>query len=126
MPRDLGPIRLPSSLVSTEEAVGALTCELCGSPCTDVEGGRDWTHLEVTREQLFEGGHWLSADFCSQAHAAEWLARPLPEQTPPGEPVPVTWEDRLATAAALSVLLGIAGLFGLGLWTALRFVVGLF
>lgn len=72
------------------------------------------------------GRHWLSADFCTQAHAAEWLGRPLPEPAIPGEPVPTTWVDRVATGVGLSVFFGVIGLFGLGLGTALRFVVGFF
>ena len=80
--------------MSTEIEAGVLPCEVCGRSCTEVDGGRDWTHLEVTREQPFEGGHWLSADFCTQAHAAEWLGRPLPEPaTDAEEPSPTTWAE---------------------------------
>ena len=119
--------RLSSPLVSTEVAVGVVRCEVCGQSCTEVDAGRDWTHLEVTREQPFDGGHWLSADFCTQAHAAEWLGQPLPERgTDEAVPAPTTWADRAAMAGCFSVAAGLAGLIGLGAWTALRFAVDLF
>ncbi len=48
------------------------------SPVDQVDGGREWIHLDVTRADGAEGYDSLWADFCTQAHAAEWLARPLP------------------------------------------------
>ena len=112
--------------MSIEKAVVVLPCEVCAQSCTEVDGGRDWIHLEVTRELPVEGAHWLSADFCTQAHAAEWLGRPLPERAAPGESVPTTWGDRVGAAVGLSVFFGVVGLFGLGTWTAVRFVIDLF
>ncbi|MGY1836917.1 hypothetical protein ACI79P_17635 [Blastococcus sp. SYSU DS0510] len=103
----------------------ASACATCGRPWTDVDGGRSWVHLEVTRHDEADEFRFVDADFCTQQHAAQWLARPLPDPTPPA-PHASTWRDRLA-AAWIVLLLGLGGaLMGLGVWTAGRFVVDLF
>ncbi|MGY2067841.1 hypothetical protein [Blastococcus sp. SYSU DS0619] len=103
----------------------AAACEMCGSPWADVDGGDTWLHLEVTRHDQGGGLDFLDADFCSQEHAARWLARPLPRPQPWAADPPA-WRDRLAaTGAGLAFGLLVA-LTMLGLWTAGRFVVGIF
>ena len=107
--------------MSAPEAAEVLRCDLCGQRCTDVDGGRSWVHLELTREQPVDDLHWWSADFCTQDHAAAWLQRPLPDPfrgAASGEGS--TWGDRLAAAGCLGVVTLLAGLLGLGCWTAVQ------
>ncbi|MGY1760733.1 hypothetical protein ACI79G_00835 [Geodermatophilus sp. SYSU D00779] len=107
----------------TIDPVDAAACATCGRRWTDVDGGRNWLHLEVTRHDRGDGLDFLDADFCSQQHAAEWLHRPLPDPVPP-TPYEMTSSDRLAsTAVGLSFGLVVA-LAVLGLWTFLRFIIG--
>jgi hypothetical protein len=109
--------------VSAAESADVLVCDHCGRSCAAVEEGRDWLHLEVTREQSVDGLHWWEVDFCSQEHAAAWLQAPLPEPIQGnGMTSPTTWTDLVA----LDVLVGILGLFGLGVRTAIRLVISLF
>lgn len=90
-----------------------------------MDEGRGWVHLEVTRSDEAEGLRFLDADFCTQQHAAQWLARPLPDPAPPVLHA-TTWQDRLA-AAWIILLVGLAGVvMGLGVWTAGTFLLGLF
>ena len=103
-----------------------LTCAFCGQVCADVAEGRGWIHLEVTREEPVDDLHWWEVDFCSQAHAAEWLARPLPAPLPHvGQPVRTT-RDRLADAACFAVIALLVALLAVGAWTVAQFVVGMF
>ena len=117
------PLAFP--LVSTPAPAEILTCALCGQACTDVDGGRGWLHLEITREQPVEDLHWWSVDFCSQAHAAEWLQQPMPDPVT-GSPSERTGRDRLADAGCFALFLLLVGLVGLGAWTVVQFLVGLF
>jgi hypothetical protein len=114
--------------VSTPEATGvAITCALCEQRCTEVDGGRGWFHLEVTREEPVDDLHWWEVDFCSQAHAAEWFSRPLPSPSSgSGDVSETTWSDRLAMAGCFAVFVLLAVLSVVGTWTAGRFVAGLF
>ena len=71
--------------------------------------------------------HWWEVDFCSQAHAADWFARPLPSPIrETGEPRPRTAADRWADLGCLLTFSLTLALIGLGLWTAGRFLVGIF
>ncbi|MGY1723449.1 hypothetical protein [Blastococcus sp. SYSU DS0533] len=97
-------------------------CATCGRPWADVDGGRGWLHLEVTRSDDVDGLRFLDADFCTQQHAAQWLARPLPDPVPTAPPA-TTWDDRLATAWVTLLVLLVAALTGLGVWTAGRFLL---
>jgi hypothetical protein len=107
----LGATPLASPSVSTSESTDVLVCDRCGRPCTEVEDGRNWLHLEITREQSIDSCHWWEVDYCSQAHAAEWLSGPLPEPVrDTGTPSPTRWDDVVAFAVVLVIL----GLFGLG------------
>jgi hypothetical protein len=108
--------------VSTSESTRALVCDHCGQPCTDVDGGRDFVHLEVTRERPVDGTHWWEVDFCSQEHAAAWLSEPLPERNPGEGTTAAAWENALGIA----VVLAFVGIFGLGVWTAIRLLISLF
>jgi hypothetical protein len=92
-----------------EEAAG---CGICDRRWTEVDGGRAWIHLEVTRSDGADGYDYLWADFCTQAHAAEWLARPLPPviRGPAGPTVQTSWSERLLTVA---LVLGTAWALGL-------------
>jgi hypothetical protein len=111
--------------VTLPDRADASACATCGRPWTDVDGGRSWVHLEVTRQDEGDELRFVDADFCSQQHAAQWLARPLPDPAPPA-PHPMTWQDRLAVAGVVLLLLLVAALTGLGVWTAGRFLVDLF
>jgi hypothetical protein len=112
---------------ASDSAEIALTCASCGRQCVEVDGGRGWFHLEVTREEPVDDLHWWEVDFCSQAHAADWFARPLPSPIrETGEPRPRTGADRWADLGCLLTFSLALALIGLGLWTAGRFLVGLF
>jgi hypothetical protein len=103
----------------------ASLCAACGRPWTDVDGGRNWLHLEVTRDDGGDGLDFLDVDFCSQEHAAEWLQRPLPAPVR-APPYRMSWRNHVAaTGVALSFGL-VAGLAVLGLWTAVRFILDFF
>ncbi|MCF6507586.1 hypothetical protein E9549_09230 [Blastococcus sp. MG754426] len=102
----------------------ASACATCGRPWADVDGGRGWLHLEVTRSDEAEGLRFLDADFCTQEHAAQWLARPLPDPVAP-ELHGATWPDRLAAAWVVLLVVLAAALTGLGAWTAGAFLLGL-
>ncbi|RBY79407.1 hypothetical protein DQ239_07250 [Blastococcus sp. TF02-09] len=79
----------------------------------------------MTRHDELDRLDFLDVDFCSQEHAAEWLRRPLPALS--SEPVyTVSARDRLVDAG-LALFFGLLiALAVLGVWTAGRFVVGLF
>ena len=111
--------------MATVDTAAASDCAVCGQPWTEVDGGRTWLHLEVTRSDELHRPDFLDADFCSQEHAAEWLRRPLP--TPASAPLrTVTTRDRLVDIGlALRVALVVA-LALLGLWTLGRFLVDLY
>jgi hypothetical protein len=64
----------------------AAACALCGRRIDEVDGGAGWMHLEITRRDPPEDFEYLDADLCTQAHAAEWLSRPLPPPPPPISP----------------------------------------
>jgi hypothetical protein len=83
------------------------TCAVCGRRVAEVDEGEDWLRLEVTRGDLPDDREYVDADFCTQAHAAEGLSRPLP---PPAPVVPVRagWRERLfGVAFAFCVLWGL-------------------
>ncbi len=81
----------------------AARCEICHRPWTEVDGGREWIHLDVTRADGAEGYDSLDADFCTQAHAAEWLTRPLPPviRGPAAARVQGSLSERLSTVALI-------------------------
>jgi hypothetical protein len=115
--------------VSSSESVDVLLCALCDRPCTEVDGGRDWYHLELTREQPVSGVHWWSVDFCTQGHAAAWLGAPLPAPvtTGDGQAENRTWRDAVLEGVVFSAVSVLTlGLWGLGAWTAVRFLINLF
>jgi hypothetical protein len=114
--------------VSAPESTSvALTCAFCGRACVDVDGGRGWFHLEVTREEPVDDLHWWEVDFCSQSHAAEWFARPLPSPVRgDGSPAERTARDRLADAGCFAAVAFVVVVLGAGAWTVGEFVVGLF
>jgi hypothetical protein len=68
--------------VHLDDPEDAATCTLCGRKWSEVQGGAGWLHLEVTRGDGSDGLDWLNEDFCTQAHASEWLERPLPPVSP--------------------------------------------
>ena len=104
------------------DAADAAVCATCGRPWSQVEGGRTWLHLEVTRDDGAGGLDFLDVDFCSQDHAADWLREPLPAPTP-ADPYRMTVRDRLAVTGA-GVAFGVVALLAmLGLWTVGRFVI---
>ncbi|MBJ7452747.1 MAG: hypothetical protein JHC71_11780 [Blastococcus sp.] len=109
----------------TVDTADASDCAVCGQPWTEVDDGIRWLHLEVTRHDESDRLDFLDADFCSQEHAAEWLRRPLP--APASEPLhTVTSRDRLVDMGFVLLIGLLIALAVLGLWTAGRFVVGLF
>lgn len=99
---------------------GADSCRHCGAVVTDEQG----VWLEVQRSVPGEDD-WTDYDggsFCSQEHAAAWLAQPLP---PPERPtVEESPRRRLAEVASwtLGVLVAVyaVGLMLVGSWTIVR------
>ncbi len=112
--------------MSAPESTPVLTCSLCGQPCLEVDGGRGWLHLEVTREERVGGEHWWEVDFCSQEHAAEWFARPLPPPAGAVEPPAGTVGDRLATLGCFAVFALVVVVLAVGTWNVASFVLSLF
>jgi len=109
----------------TVDTADASDCAVCGQPWTEVDEGSRWLHLEVTRHDDSDRPDFLDVDFCSQEHAAEWLRRPLP--APATAPLyTVTRRDQLVDIGVVLLLVLVVALAALGLWTAGRFVVGLF
>lgn len=112
---------------TSESPAVVLACAFCGQSCADVDGGRGWFHLEVTREEPVDNLHWWEVDFCSQEHAAAWFARPLPSPLRADGTGPErTAGDRWADAGCFATFASVVGLVGLGAWSLGEFVVGLF
>lgn len=110
---------MPRSRKQTEEDD---RCPVCGRLWEEADQA-DWVFLEVTRHTPDGRPGWTSEGFCSQAHAAEWLAQPLP----PFEPVtfmPRTARDRLADFGLMALfgvpaILALVGLVAIGNWLGL-------
>jgi hypothetical protein len=93
----------------TADLENSATCPVCDRPIAEVDGGADWLHLEVTRGDSPGDFEYIDADFCTQAHAAEWLSEPLPTPSP-SELVPVGRRERW-----LGILLAFCALWAVGL-----------
>ncbi len=103
------------------EADENLRCDLCGRSIAEVDGGRDELRVELTRDDG-DLQFWVG-DFCTQAHAAEWLQRPLPEAISPSPPPrSTTWRDRLADVGLFVAAAWVLVLLLLGSWTVAQFV----
>jgi hypothetical protein len=115
-----GSLALSIVGVDAEEAA---VCAVCGRRIVDVDGGADWLHLEITRGELPEAPEYVDASFCTQAHAAEWLSRPLP---PPPPPVPMrkNWRERFLLVAFAVCATWAAGLMLLGAYALVRLLGG--
>ena len=99
------------------------SCDQCGTAWLEGEPPGDWLALEITRGDGAGDVNWVDADFCSQAHAAEWLTRPLP----PSKPIqmfPRTWRDRLTDGLVLGLFLGAGALMLLGFYALVRLLGG--
>lgn len=61
--------------------------------------------------------------FCSQAHAAEWFRQPLPDPVPgPAKRHRASIADRLPVIAIGAVVVWMALLALIGLWTVIRWL----
>ena len=110
-----------------QQPPAVLPCASFGRACTGVDEGRGWFHLEITREEPVDDLHWWEVDFCSQAHAADWLARPLPSPLrADGQPGPTTAADRWAAAGCFALFALVVVVLFVGSWSVAEFVVGLF
>jgi hypothetical protein len=97
-------------------------CPVCDRLWTE-EDQATWLFLEVTRYTSDGRPGWDSESFCSQSHAAQWLAAPLP----PFDPVTEyhgTARDRLAELgflALFAVLVAVmcVGFFAISDWLGL-------
>jgi hypothetical protein len=100
------------------------TCDLCGRAAPPPHEGGVGVTLELSgRVHDGEWGDWF-VGFCSQEHAAEWLARPLPPPEGAGGPTPsTTWGDRAASAGCALVLLVVVAVLVVGTWTTVRFLL---
>lgn len=99
------------------------TCATCERPVVEVNRGADWTHLEVIRGDPPEDVQYLDADFCTQAHAAEWLSGPLPTPSPPASVEVPRRERLLAWVLAFCALWAVA-LMVLGAYALVRLLGG--
>jgi len=105
---------------------GRGVCRFCGVPLPQ----DDWIGLEISREGLLATGvrtdvESLNAVFCSQEHAARFLAQPLPPlcprpPTPPRSPV----REALELIAIIAGGIVTVGLVGIGAWTVVQWFVG--
>jgi len=97
-------------------------CPVCAQLWTE-EDQSTWVFLEVTRYTSDARPGWTHEGFCSQAHAADWLAQPLP----PFEPVtstPRSARDRLEEVSLMALfgvpaVLACVGLVAIGNWLGL-------
>lgn len=97
-------------------------CPICQRLWTEQDQA-DWIFLEITRYSPDGRPGWDTEGFCSQSHAAEWLARALP----PFEPVtymPRTLRDRVEDLGLLVLflipaVLACVGIFAIGDWLGL-------
>jgi hypothetical protein len=106
-------------------AEDTFTCDLCGMVVRDVNSGKDGLSLEV--ERWPEGGNpdYVHAMFCTQAHAAEWLTRPLPEPEPePSTAVAVDRGERTFWAGFIFCLAWAVALMALGAYALVRLLGG--
>lgn len=98
-------------------------CAVCDRPVAEVVGGADWLHLEVTRGDPPEDAEYIDADFCTQAHAAEWLSEPLPSPALQVRGEASRW-DRLVGLVFAFCALGAVGLMALGAYALVRLLGG--
>jgi hypothetical protein len=97
-------------------------CPVCGLLFSEQDRAT-WLFLEVTRYTTDGRPGWTSGSFCSQTHAAEWLAQSLP----PYEPVtimPRTTRDRLGDLGLMAMfgvpaVLACVGMIAIGKWLGL-------
>ena len=73
-----------------EDPADAATCLQCGRRWNEVDGGRGFLYVEITRGTP-ERQSWLEGAFCAPEHAADWLLVPFPPLPPPPPPRPRTW-----------------------------------
>lgn len=73
-----------------EDPADAAECLQCGRRWNEVDGGRGYLYLEVTRGTR-ERRSWLEGTFCNPEHAAERLLVPFPPLPPPLPPRARTW-----------------------------------
>ncbi len=100
-------------------------CDLCGRRYDAAATDDHWLGVELSRAVIAGGPviEWLA--FCSREHASEWFARPLPPAKPAEPTPPTTWGDRVVEALLFGVLGLLLLVFGLGVLTAVRFVISL-
>ena len=102
----------------------AWACDLCGRAVRATSDGPEGMTVEVAGRG--PDGEWSFWDggFCSQEHAADWLARPLP--SPPGVADALQqdgwWERAMPWVFGFCVLWSLA-LMGVGAWTAVQFLL---
>lgn len=100
-------------------------CDYCGAPIP-----RDWFGLEVQQprprlpESDVDDWQWLDVIFCSQDHAARWLAVPLPtpEPTAGRKVVNPSWAERVEWALIAGAVLAVLGLAVIGGFAVARYI----
>lgn len=114
---------VPSPTMNPDDLDSA-PCALCGRPCAEVNNGADWLNVEVTRSDGHGGFDYLYEDFCTQEHAAQWLARPLPAPVPADMSPHSSWKDRLISVFIVVALGWGAALMLLGSYALVRLLGG--
>jgi hypothetical protein len=99
------------------------SCAVCDRRVAEVDGGADWLHLEITRGDSPDDFEYIDADFCTQAHAAEWLSGPLPTPEPTAS-VPADRRERFFALLLGFCVLWSVGLMGLGAYALVRLLGG--
>jgi hypothetical protein len=89
-----------------------------------VNDGADWLNIEVTRSDGHGDFDWLEENFCSQEHAAQWLARPLPAPVAVDLSSHSDWKDRLLSVVIVVAFGWGAALMLLGAYALVRLLGG--
>ncbi len=95
---------------------GYTRCDVCRRRYEPDEPSADWLDILVERDAGYS-----DADFCSQEHAAQWFARPLPQLTPI-RILDRTMRDRLIDACIGLAFVGVGALAVIGVWTVIRWI----
>ncbi|HEX5120383.1 MAG TPA: hypothetical protein VFW65_34815 [Pseudonocardiaceae bacterium] len=96
------------------------TCGFCGEVLPDDDG--EWIFVEVLAGSP-DNARYVDASFCSRAHAAEWFRQPFPDPGPgPVKRHRASIADRLSVIAIGALVVWMALLALIGLWTVIRWI----
>jgi hypothetical protein len=107
---------------ASESAEEYIRCPVCDLLVQEAER-ETWLFVEITRYTSAGLPGWTYRGFCSQAHASQWLAQPLPVFEPVTV-MPRTAKDRLSDIGlmamfAIPALLAMVGIVAILAWAGL-------